>query len=1513
MIQESPSSAQTVSSFLHNTMQEFWAALWLLENPEKISEILLRCQTEEGKYLRHILPFLCGFLFKENCVLVRCVVPEDQVKMLSEKLPLDVINTFLGPEFEHENAPLEFETENLLFVCQCLYESQSEKACLHFLNKVGYHLDLSEKHLDPHQCCAVSYVINQAKDRTVQLDLEKSVVTDLGWKLILSCVKKIKMLGLNPSMFSELWETALHCGQQCDFTDVLRVCGNEFHFPVKEQENRSVCVRAGDVLKQSPEKVKLCLHWDQHIYLPPENFTETIFQCLTNIATISFIPPKHQTDSSEEWKRRVSSFNMDLCLQGALYATETEQNITGTLMSALSLNSAVQQSEFLLDLYSHVKDYETQTGRSVLSALQTLYQSAPAEWAIDLSKRKASHFLEVLKLQRVKKPVRLTGWSDKENEVRIFLECLPYISELSFIPPKHQTDSSEEWKRRVSSFNMDLCLQGALYETETEQNITGTLMSALSLNSAVQQSEFLLDLYSHVKDYETQTGRSVLSALQTLYQSAPAEWVIDLSKRKVSLFLKVLKLQTVKKPVRLMGWSDEENEVRNFLECLPYISYLRFYFHQIYNFEKASDCLQELCFQAVVHEAETGQRTVTLLSSVYNFEDIFDIESEIYSISLLDLYSRVKDYEIQTGRSVLSALQTLYQSAPSWWAIDLSKRKASLFLEMLKLLKAKEPVKVMGWSDEENEVRIFLECLPYISELRFYDGRHGCEIFIPLELLFQAAVGDSEAGQTTLTSLLSAYDFQTFYSDQHFDKEYYYFLLEEVCNVLLDLYSRVEDYETKTGRSVLSALQTLYQSGPAEWAIDLSQRKASLFLEVLKLQRVKKPVRLTGWSDEENEVRIFLECLPYISELSCKVPWDSDLKKTAHCVRELWFQAALHEVETGQRTVTFLSSIYSFENTHDYRASEKHSTALLDLYSHVKDYETQTGRSVLSALQTLYQSAPAEWAIDLSKRKASHFLEVLKLQRVKKPVRLTGWSDEENEVRIFLECLPYISELSCKVPWDSDLEKTAHCVRELWFQAALHEVETGQRTVTFLSSIYSFENTHDYRASEKHSTALLDLYSHVKDYETQTGRSFLSALQTLYQSAPAEWAIDLSARKASLFLEVLKLQRVKKPVELLGWSEEENEVKNFLECLPYISQLKLNKRMTMELARVQRAVREELTQCFLQKVGGDLTGCTLDWNVLQYLLPRSTQHFTVDLRKSGIKEQNIRDLLHFLHRIQLKRLNSRFMMAALREIFEMGAGDLVSSLVKSAGNWINLNKRVLDSHDCAALRFILSHTDCVGLSLIWASITEEEIQRTVPLLTRVSQLSVDRKLMLKLLHSCLTSAHQQGAAELLRTLQFKLDFSSSCSVDLTEEEESMSLCLSVSDCRTISMAIQLVRCDTQLLLKDCTIQDAGLEELYPILHRVHLSLSKPLLLQLVCMTPVQDEGRSVSRATALLRALGGELDLSHTPLSLQACRSLALVLDRSDGLAELDLSHCQLTDHCVEPLFPHLHKARVLE
>ncbi len=118
--------------------------------------------------------------------------------------------------------------------------------------------------------------------------------------------------------------------------------------------------------------------------------------------------------------------------------------------------------------------------------------------------------------------------------------------------------------------------------------------------------------------------------------------------------------------------------------------------------------------------------------------------------------------------------------------------------------------------------------------------------------------------------------------------------------------------------------------------------------------------------------------------------------------------------------------------------------------------------------------------------------------------------------------------------------------------------DTGTRFSTLLSSVCRYEtfpsdeedyNNHDQREF------LLDLCSHVMNYETQTGRSYLPALQSVFQS-PDVWIINLSEINISVLLEVLKLQTKKKPVDLRRCSEEEREVMSFLQCLPYISQLR---------------------------------------------------------------------------------------------------------------------------------------------------------------------------------------------------------------------------------------------------------------------------------------------------------------------------------------------------------------------
>ncbi|XP_026017276.1 uncharacterized protein LOC113018426 [Astatotilapia calliptera] len=227
------------------------------------------------------------------------------------------------------------------------------------------------------------------------------------------------------------------------------------------------------------------------------------------------------------------------------------------------------------------------------------------------------------------------------------------------------------------------------------------------------------------------------------------------------------------------------------------------------------------------------------------------------------------------------------------------------------------------------------------------------------------------------------------------------------CDFLMDLYS----YETKTGLSVLPSLQSVFQSTPAVWSINLSKRKTSILLEVLKHQPEKKQVKLTGCSHEESEVRSFLQCLPYISQLS--VDTKTSDEDTTKFFGNLFCAAAEREQQTGEKILELLSSVCRYQTfPFGNMALNKYRTKyqcnfLLDLYSHV----TKTGLSVLPSLQSVFQSAPAVWFINLSERKTSILLEVLKLQPEKKQVELTGCSHEESEVRSFLQCLPYISQL----------------------------------------------------------------------------------------------------------------------------------------------------------------------------------------------------------------------------------------------------------------------------------------------------------------------------------------------------------------------------------------------------------------------------------------------------------------------------------------------------------------------
>ncbi|CAB1327189.1 unnamed protein product, partial [Coregonus sp. 'balchen'] len=314
MVKVAPTASDTYCAFLHYTMQEFFGALWLLQNPDQIREVLEKCQTEEWKHTKHLIPFLCGLLNERNIRLVNGLVPDQQIKKTSDWFFKEVVNTFLPSQTNQDHAEggaPEFEID-LLFLCQCLYEHQSTEACLLLLDKLDYHLDLSGEHLDPHQCCAVSYVTSQSAERKVGLDLNDCIVSDQGVRLILGSLKNVRHLGpssgdsSDPSMLCQLWTTLLSSVAEMDFTSLLSLCGNELHLPV--QGERRVFERAEEVMKQSLERVHLCLHWGQSTLLS-EALSKTILDCLSHINKLRFTPLEHQRGSPERLETEEKAFS----------------------------------------------------------------------------------------------------------------------------------------------------------------------------------------------------------------------------------------------------------------------------------------------------------------------------------------------------------------------------------------------------------------------------------------------------------------------------------------------------------------------------------------------------------------------------------------------------------------------------------------------------------------------------------------------------------------------------------------------------------------------------------------------------------------------------------------------------------------------------------------------------------------------------------------------------------------------------------------------------------------------------------------------------------------------------------------------------------------------------------------------------------------------------------------------------------------------------------------------------
>ncbi|KAK2917085.1 hypothetical protein Q8A67_001459 [Cirrhinus molitorella] len=249
-------------------------------------------------------------------------------------------------------------------------------------------------------------------------------------------------------------------------------------------------------------------------------------------------------------------------------------------------------------------------------------------------------------------------------------------------------------------------------------------------------------------------------------------------------------------------------------------------------------------------------------------------------------------------------------------------------------------------------------------------------------------------------------------------------------------------------------------------------------------------------------------------------------------------------------------------------------------------------------------------------------------------------------------------------------------------------------------------------------------------------------------------------------------------------------------------------------------------------------------------------------------------------------MSPSFMLCVIREIYESGSAGFVSGLLSSVESYINLQYRDLDSVHCAALRFTLQH----------CSFTQPALDLHTR--GRVGEHPAS-------LHTCVPP-QQEAASVLLSVLQHKLDFSCRSALDLTTNSEPLHL--TTDECRVTSRVIQRAHSDTktQLILQDCEIHTAGIDELFPLLPFVRLYCDKSLLLQFLAHVRPEE-------AESLSGALGEELDLSQTQLDLQVCRGLELILEYSEGLTELDLSQCHLTEHSLDLLLPNLHKVQNID
>lgn len=142
----------------------------------------------------------------------------------------------------------------------------------------------------------------------------------------------------------------------------------------------------------------------------------------------------------------------------------------------------------------------------------------------------------------------------------------------------NQEECNNTMEKDQKNMFLDLCFTTALYSKQKFYTAMPELVRVCQVKTDLVNT--LVDLHQHAISRGLSTD---FPTLRPVFQSTPADWLIDLSERKASTLLEMLKLQSEKKKVELTGFSHDESEMRNLLQCLPYLSKLRYFPILIFN------------------------------------------------------------------------------------------------------------------------------------------------------------------------------------------------------------------------------------------------------------------------------------------------------------------------------------------------------------------------------------------------------------------------------------------------------------------------------------------------------------------------------------------------------------------------------------------------------------------------------------------------------------------------------------------------------------------------------------------------------------------------------------------------------------------------------------------------------------------------------------------------------------------------------------------------------------------